>query len=203
MRGALVGMIIILILLPTAGAVIPPVKPRISLQLSPTVMNVTSPAGNNVTITFNGTVTAQMMKFMRITVGFSSSVDKGWASSVSPNSMVITDEAPHEFTCDVTVPHGTPTTTATLTVDGTVEGWGTTHAIATINAIGSPSSNQTAYNQSGQNNTVIPPSQTESRQSIVGFNNPTLITASGAVLVVTVVGIVAFFYIKKRKTLQH
>lgn len=203
MRATIVGLMIILILLPSQNAAIPPVKPKVSIDLSPTVMNVTCQAGQNVTVTFNGTVTAQMMTFLRITVGLWSSVDTGWTSTVTPNSMVITDNEPHGFTCDVIVPKGTPTTTAQLTVDANIEGGGTTHAMATINAQGAPPANQTANSQSSQNQSVNPPAQTESSNSIAGLNNPTIVTASGAVLIITIAGIVAFVLIKRRKTTQH
>jgi hypothetical protein len=204
MRGAFLVVVLILTLIPAPDAAAAPIRPQLYVQLSTTNANVTSLVDKNVTVTIGGNVTARKLSFMRVTVQLTSNVDTGWSSSVSPSSMVITDEVPHPFTCDVIVPMNTQSISTILEVDATYSGAGGTYFdTATITVTKAPLTNQTALNQSVQNQSAKPPSQTGVEKYVAGLNNTNILWISATGLITSVAGIVTFVTIRKRKTIRN
>jgi len=84
---------------------------------------------------------------IRITVSLAASTGTNWSCSCEPSTIVIADELPHPFTCNVTVPEAAQNQTTTLTVDAIGTGIGFEHtygqAEATIVVHGTAPINKT------------------------------------------------------------
>ena len=153
MRACLIFTSLVILLSPACSAT-QPIKPAVTVTLSPSSVNVTSQWSQKISLTFDGTVTVDKLPLERIVVNLNPHVDVGWPCNASPTTMVITDESPHSFSCTVVVPEGMPNTTGTLTVDAVANGGGfsvTSTATAIIVVTGPPGYNQTSQNHSSQN----------------------------------------------------
>jgi hypothetical protein len=77
------------------------------------------------TATFTGTVTVDKLPGTKVTVNLASAVDTGWASQITPSSIVFKSSAGSQpFTCTVVIPQGTPNCSGTLKIDGKAQGQG-------------------------------------------------------------------------------
>lgn len=124
---------------PAQGAINP--VPVLAIRLDQAAATVYTNASSPGIITFNGTCTVDKLPIERATVTLSSSTDVGWATQLSPTTMVFTSTTPQSFTCTVVVPQGTPNMTGTLVLNGRVVAGGlqsTSETKAVINNIGPP-----------------------------------------------------------------
>jgi len=188
---------------PAQGAINP--VPVLALKLDPSAATVCTNASSPGIFTFNGTCTVDKLPIERATVTLSSSTDVGWATTLSPTTMVFTSTAPQSFTCTVVVPQGTPNMTGTLAVYGRAVAAGlqsTAETKAVINNIGPPpyvppangTGNGTApaggpvdqtANLTGGNGTSNIP---DSGRGLLGVPNDYWMAAAAAILVVGLAG---------------
>jgi hypothetical protein len=208
MRGALLVALLLVLSVPACSA-IPPIVPTLTVTISPSTMQVTSPPNLTVTAYFNGTVTVDKLPFTRIAVSLTASVGTGWPCSCSPNGIIITDEQPHPFACCVTIPEATANSTANLTVNAVGNGQGftvTATAQAIITVHGTASTNKTGgtggTGKSGTNETIPGGSQTsQSGPFKLGPLDATGLAALVAVLALAVVS--GVYWIRRGKNARR
>ena len=125
MRGTALMAILAVLLLPASSAQTP-IVPALVIALTPSTATVNSLPDANVTIMINGTVQVDKLPIVRIVVTLAPTVDRGFAATCDPSTIVVTDTLPHTFICYVDVPAQSPNGTAVLAVDGTGRGGGFT-----------------------------------------------------------------------------
>ncbi|MEM3042979.1 MAG: hypothetical protein QXD84_05485 [Thermoplasmata archaeon] len=153
MRLLPLALFVAYILLPHAAAQ-GPIVPQLTLELNPVHTSVNSTSLHDTNVTFEGTAKLEKLPLVRAVVDLSSQVDMGWASEVSPSSMVFTSSGSQNFTVVVVVPSGTRETEATLRVDGRAVCLGlqdTTTVTAVIAVLGAPDLNSSLQNTTGKN----------------------------------------------------
>jgi hypothetical protein len=134
MRGTLLVVVLFLLLAPACSAT-QPIVPALALTMEPSSATVASPPNDTVAVTFNGTATVDKAPFVRITVTLQATVGAGWPVSLSPSTMVFTSLSSQPFSCMVSVPQSTPSTTTNLTVEGKAVGGGFQSQPATATSI--------------------------------------------------------------------
>lgn len=193
MRGAILVSLLVILLMPACSAT-QPLKPVLTVTISPSSVDVASQRDQNVTVYFNGTVTVDKLPLTRIVVDLYSEVEHGWSSAIDPSSMVFTDEQPQSFTCNASIPRAA-NQNATLTVHATGNGQGfqvRTSAQAVIIVHGISSSNKTGTNQ-----TI--PGGNQSSQGGPFKLGPLDITSMAVIVVVLVVAAASGAYWVRRK----
>jgi len=209
MRALVLLSVAVLAVLPFTSAL--PGPPTITIKIDQSTLR-TNASRSNQPVTFTGSVTVAKSPYLGATVSLTSTVDKGWNSSVEPSSMTFTSTAPQTFTCTVTVPGGTPgATDAQLTVNGTVasgifQNTGTASAMVTIVGTLPPPANQTGNGTNGTkptngNNQTGTPTGFVSNQispGFLGFSNDQWIIIS-ALAVIVVIASVALVSVRRRR----
>lgn len=201
---ALSAIAIGIILLMPLGSATQPIVPKVTVQLSPPVQNVTVSPTQKGAAVFSGNVTVEKLPFVRMTVTLNSSVDKGWPSSVSPATLAITDSSPHSFGVTVVIPEGTTSSTGTLTVDAKAVGGGfavTSTASAMIVVTGPSAANQTSKNQTsaGQGSSAgTAQNSTSGSSAKTGGIDLTTVSIVAVVLVAGVAG-GGYYAVRRRK----
>lgn len=125
-----------------------------TLELNPVYTSVNYTSLHDTNVTFEGTAKLEKPPLVRAIVELSSQVDTGWASEVTPSSMVFTSSGSQSFTVVVVVPSATSETEATLRVDGRAVCIGlqdTTTITAVITVLGAPDLNSSLQNGTGKN----------------------------------------------------
>jgi len=208
MRGTLLVAVLFLILAPACSAS-EPIVPVVTIAMSPSSVEVTSPPNQTVMAFFNGTVTVDKLPGVRIVVTLSSSVDVGWACALNPSTLVFTNENPQSFICNVTVPGGTQSLSAKLTVECRGVGGGLQSQPAAATSIiivqGTTGTNKTGgtggTGKTGTNQTTgggTGPSGTKTT-NVGPFDMKTLGLLAG-VIAVAAGGSGAYVVVKRRKT---
>jgi len=101
----------------SAEAAMNPV-PALTITLEPSSQEARVSEGGSGSIQFTGSVKVDKLPADRMFVQLSSSVDAGWYSQCSPNSIVLTDTKAQSFSVSAVVPAGTPSNiVGTLRVD--------------------------------------------------------------------------------------
>jgi hypothetical protein len=205
MRGGLLVAAVVILLCPAASAT-QPIVPVVTITLSPSSVDVSSPADQVVIVDFNGTVTVDKLPGVRIVVTLESSVDAGWPCAMSPTTMVFTSESPKSFTGNVSVPAGTPNISAVLSVSGKGVGGGfqsqTATATAKIIVRGSAPANKTG-NTGGTSKTGTDQTNgggtqtTQGGTSKIGSFDMTTVLVLGVVVAVAAAS--GAYWIRRRK----
>ena len=173
-----------------------PIVPVLTLTIQPPILNIRGESNSSVVGQFNGTATVDKMPGVRCVVTLSSSTDVGWATEISPNTMVFTSESPQAYTVAVSVPSGTPTSQGNLLVFGRAVAAGLqsmAEVTAMINVKGSAALNATSQNRTQANATAA------ARNVAGGLSSPLTVSMLAVVLVAVPVG--GFAYYRRRRRL--
>lgn len=202
---ALSAIAISILLLMPLGSATQPIIPKVTVQLSPSVQNVTVSPTQKGTAQFSGNVTVEKPPVVRMVVSLVSTIDKGWPSSCDPTPMVITDTSPHSFGVTVVVPEGTPNSTGILTVTANATGMGltiTATATAMIVVKGPSAANQTSQNKTatGQGSSAgTAQNSTSGSSAKTGGIDLTTVSIVAVVLVAAVAGGGGYYVIRRRR----
>ena len=203
MRGALLVALMLVLATPVCSATAP-IVPALTVTITPTNKEVTSPPNLTVTVNFDGTVTVDKLPFVRVVVSLSPSVNAGWPATCDPNSIVVTDSQPHDFKCNVTIPENTQNGTSNLTIDAVCRGGGFTvtasataviivHGTAPINKTGGTGGkDKTGTNQTNGGGTGT----TQGGTSKIGSFDMTTVLILVVVIAVAAVSVV--YWIRQR-----
>jgi hypothetical protein len=91
-----------------SAAVPNPVTPDLQVHIDePTTVQATVTDQQKATVVFQGAVQVDKLPVERVTVVLAMAIDTGWAASITPSTIVITDTQAHPFSVCVVVPEAT------------------------------------------------------------------------------------------------